>query len=254
MTLRALIVDDEAPARSGLKMLLQEHPDISVIGECGDGRSAVKAIRQLKPDVLFLDIRMPDLDGFTVLDTLGDTPLPATAFVTAYDEHALRAFEANAVDYLVKPFDPARLSQCVSRLRRFARRADAADRYAAARAEWERGRSGGRLENRIAVREGGKLRFVHPDDIRWLEARGNYIALHSGDGYSLVRGPLAEVLARLDPNRFLRISRFAAVNLDRVREARPLASGGYAVVLENGATIDASRRCATQITGRFKGA
>lgn len=135
MTLRALIVDDEAPARAGLRALLLEHGDIAVVGECGDGQSAVKAIRRLRPDLLFLDVRMPDLDGFTVLDTLGDTPMPATAFVTAYDEHALRAFEANAVDYLVKPFDPARLSRCVSRLRQFAGRGDAADRYAAARAD-----------------------------------------------------------------------------------------------------------------------
>ncbi len=252
MTLRALIVDDEAPARAGLKALLMEHGDLSVIGECGDGRSAVRAIRQLKPDVLFLDIRMPDLDGFTVLDALGDAPLPATAFVTAYDEHALRAFEANAVDYLVKPFDPARLSQCVARLRRFARRSDAADRYAAARADWERGREGATNEGRIPVRENGRLKFVDPDDIQWLETRGNYVALHTGKTHSLVRGPLSEVLTRLDPNHFLRISRFSAVNLDRVREATPLASGGYAVLLENGDSVDASRRYAAQITARFR--
>jgi len=251
--LRALIADDEAPARDGLRTLLLEHRDVSVIGECGDGRSAVAAVRDLKPAVLFLDIRMPDLDGFQVLEALRDGPLPATAFVTAYDGHALQAFEANAVDYLVKPFEPTRLSRCLSRLRRFVGRPHAVDRYTAARAAWER-REPAAHETRIPVRDGHRLHFVHPDDIHWLEARSNYVALHTAAGHSLVRGPLGELLQRLDPGRFLRVSRFAAVNLDRVAEARPLDSGGFAVRLENGHRVDVSRRYAPLLNARFRGA
>jgi len=253
VTVRALIADDEAPARAGLRKLLEER-DITVAGECADGRSAIAAIRAQQPDVLFLDIRMPDLDGFAVLEALAGEPLPATAFVTAYDNHALRAFEANAVDYLVKPFDPGRLDQCLMRLQRFIGRSGAADRYAAARAAWERGRAPGTPETRIPVRVGNRLHFVRPDEIQWMEARGNYVALHTGEDASLVRGPLADLLSRLDPTRFLRVSRFAAVNLDRVAEVRPSTSGGFTLLLHGGATIEASRRYAPRLNARFRGA
>ncbi|HVZ50144.1 MAG TPA: LytTR family DNA-binding domain-containing protein [Gemmatimonadales bacterium] len=248
--MRALIVDDEAPARNGLRLLLTARA-VEVVGECDSGRAAVDAIRRHRPDLLFLDIRMPDLDGFGVLAALEGEPLPATAFVTAFDSHALRAFEANAVDYLVKPFDLVRLDQCLARLTRFAGQAQAADRHAALRAAWQRLHpSAG--DHRIPVREGHRLRFVRPEEVHWLEARGNYVALHTGADAPLVRGPLGDLLARLDPTRFVRVSRFAAVNLDRVERAESV-SGGLVVQLQNGARAEVSRRHAPGFKRHFRG-
>ncbi len=241
--IRALIVDDEPAARRGLRRRLGAFPDLEVVGECEDGAAAVEAIPELAPDLVFLDIQMPGLDGFGVIEAVGLARMPAVVFVTAYDEFALRAFEVNAVDYLLKPIDGQRLQAAVERVRA---RTPASGPGAAARlaaALDELGRHGARRWcRRLAIRGAGRVRLVEVAEIDRIEAAGNYVQVHQGRTQHLLRETMAGLEGRLDPDQFVRVSRAAIVNIDRVRELQPMFNGDFVVLLKDGTEVAGSRR------------
>ena len=232
--IRALIVDDEPPARRRLRMLLQQERDVEIAGECGEASAAAVLVRELSPDVVFLDVRMPDGDGFELVDTLGVDRMPVTVFVTAYHEFALRAFDAAAIDYLLKPFDRERFAATMHRVRRAVTRTDvAAERAAdAAAAPY--------LE-RIAVRNGNRIRILHVDEIDHIAAEGNYVRLFTRERSFLERETLNALESRLDPRDFARVHRSAIVRIDRVREVEPLFHGEYVLILAGGAKVVSGR-------------
>jgi two-component system LytT family response regulator len=235
--LRSLIVDDERLARQKLRRLLEAEPAVEVVGECGNGLEAVAAIVRLHPDVVLLDIEMPGLNGFEVLRRVGIENTPHVIFVTAHDEFAIKAFELEALDYLLKPFDASRLHQAIARARR-ASSEDLPERLIALL---------GRLDardsslTRILVRSEGRMSFVRVDEIDWIQAADNYVRIHAGRESHLVRDTLASLEARLDPRRFMRVHRSAIVNLDRVHELRALFRGDYEVRLKGGASVPLGR-------------
>lgn len=236
--IRALIVDDEPLARSNVTVLLRKDPEIEIIGECGSGAEAIGEIRVAKPDLLFLDVQMPECDGFDVLEMLGhDLPI-AVIFVTAYDQYALRAFEAGALDYLLKPFDNARFELALTRAKQRIRDAS-------------HGESRPRRPERVVVKSSGEVCFVKISDIDWIEAADYYACLHVGTRSHLLRRSLSELEAELDPNRFCRVHRSGIVNLDRVRSLRLHEDGEYEVLLETGARVRLSRRYRKQLGERL---
>jgi two-component system LytT family response regulator len=209
-----------------LRDLLAGDPEVEVVGLCADGVEAVSAIRALAPDLVFLDVQMPESGGFDVVAEIGVDRMPVVVFVTAYDDYALRAFEAHALDYLLKPFDEARFRGALARAKAHVRAA--------------RG-SRPRLLERLIVKSGGRYVFVKAEEIDWVEAQGNYVRLHAGGASHLLRDSIGHLEGRLDPDRFLRIHRSTIVNLDRVREIAPLFHGEHAVVLEDGTRLTLSR-------------
>ncbi len=240
--IRVLIVDDEPIARRGVRHQLQGEADIEVIGECGDGAAAIDAITELAPDLVFLDIQMPEVGGFDVVEAIGVARMPAVIFVTAYDEHALRAFDVHAVDYVLKPIDRHRFRTAVERARR--RLADAPgqlDRRIAA-ALGQLGRPAHDYAKRLAIKGDGRVILVDVDEVDRLEAAGNYVEVHSGARHHLLRETMASLEARLDPARFVRVSRSSIVNAARVRELQPMFNGDFVVVLRDGTKVAGSRR------------
>ena len=238
--MRALIVDDEPLARKALLRMLNPDPSVLVIGECDDGGSAVAAIRQMQPDLVFLDVQMPEMDGFRVVETIGAEHMPVTIFVTAFDRYAIRAFDANAVDYLLKPFAADRLARAVARARERCRGRH--DKHTAMQLFSLLGsRYASDYAQRMAVAIGGKIVFVAVADIDWIEADGNYARLHAGRRVYDVRETLQALMEKLDPREFLRIHRSTIVNVLRVREVRPWFQGSHLVVLQNGEELRMSR-------------
>jgi two-component system LytT family response regulator len=239
--IRTLIVDDEPLARQRVRALLEGEPDVEVVGECGDGRRAAAAIAELKPDLVFLDVQMPHLDGFGVLDAVRADHLPAVVFVTAYDRYALRAFEVHALDYLLKPFDRERFHKALGRARAQLRRepgADVSRRLLALLEDVQGARKG--LE-RLVIKSGGRVCFVRTDEIDWVEAAGNYLRLHVGGEVHLLRETMNRLEARLDPARFLRIHRSTMVNIERIQELQPTFHGEHVVLLRDGTELTLSR-------------
>ena len=241
MKLRVLIVDDEPPARSLIATLLRQEPDVEVVGECENGRSAVAAIESLGPDLVFLDVQMPGLDGFGVLAELPSNRWPLFVFVTAYDQHAVRAFEIHALDYLLKPFEYDRLRQSVQRARgELTKTGDAAHQQRLlALLEDLMDRS--QNWDRLAVRDARRITFFKPEEIDWIEAEGNYLRLHAGKKSHLLRQTMQMAEARLASKKFLRISRSTLVNLERVREWQPLFHGDSLLTLEDGTRLTVTR-------------
>jgi two-component system, LytTR family, response regulator len=242
MKIRTLIVDDEALARDRLRQLLEHEPEIEIVGECADGRQAVKAIHRELPDLIFLDIRMPELDGFGVLAAIGAEAAPLIVFVTAYDQFALRAFDVHAVDYLLKPFDRERFQTALRRaLEQLKHREGGAieRRQSALLADLK---PAPRPAERLAVKSGGRVVFVKINDIDWIEAAHNYVELHAGKESHLLRETLNAIEARLAPEIFVRISRSVIVNVERIKELQPLFHGEYTVTLHNGTRLTLSRR------------
>ncbi|HEV2947431.1 MAG TPA: LytTR family transcriptional regulator DNA-binding domain-containing protein, partial [Gemmataceae bacterium] len=240
---RALIVDDEPLARQRLRTLLKGEADIEVVGECSDGHEAVAAVRELRPDLLFLDVQMPVLDGFGVLEALGPEQLPAVIFVTAYDLYAIRAFEVNALDYLLKPFDRDRFRKALSRAREQITKESSStsgEQLGALLEEVQTGRSGRPLE-RLVIKSGGRVFFLRAEEIDWIEAAGNYLRLHVGSDMHLLRDTMNNLEARLHPDKFLRIHRSTMVNLERVKELQPWFHGDYKVILLDGTELTLSR-------------
>jgi two-component system, LytTR family, response regulator len=232
--LKVVIVDDEPIAREGLRALLATDPDVEVVAEAGDGASAVEVIRRLRPDIVFLDVQMPDVDGFDVLRALAGEPLPAIVFVTAYDTYAVRAFEVHAVDYLLKPFHDERFAEALARAK--ARRGDSvADRLAKLLDERTP-----RL-TRVLVRTGGRVLFLRADEIDWIEAADYYVKLHVAGKVHMLRESMAALEARLDPAMFFRVHRSAIVNLERVRELQPFSKREHVLVLRDGTRLRLTR-------------
>jgi two-component system, LytTR family, response regulator len=223
--IRALIVDDEPLARANLKVLLQGDAEVVVVGECGSGSEGLETIRELDPDVVFLDVQMPECDGFDVLELLGGDAPPAVVFVTAYDQYALRAFEAGALDYLLKPFDNARFERTLARVK-----------------ERVQGRRGPEVVERITVKSSGSVLFVKPAEIDWIEAADYYACLHVGAKSHLLRRSLSELEHDLKGARFCRVHRSAIVNLERVKGLLVNEGGEHEVLLETGARLRLSRR------------
>ena len=239
--IRALLVDDEPLARSNLKFLLRQDPAIESIAEAGSGAEAVAEIRSTRPDLVFLDVQMPECGGFDVLEILkADGALPVIVFVTAYDEYALRAFDAGALDYLLKPFDDSRFALALQR---------AKERLAAR----EPAPAGGRTDvPRLTVRSAGHEVYVPIPDIDWVEAADYYVCLHVGPKSHLLRRSMADLERDLDPHIFCRIHRSTIVNLRRVRALEVDSAGEYAVILEGGQTLRLSRRFRKDLQARMR--
>ncbi len=234
---RVLIVDDEPLARQLLRVLLACDPEVTVVGECS-GAAAVDEVARTRPDLLFLDVHMPEVDGFELLDRLGLERAPVVVFVTAYADHALRAFEVHAIDYLLKPIDDARFAQALTRAKQQprARRGGAIDERLGA---WFRERS--RYARRFLVRTRDKTIVVGADEIDWIEAADYYVSIHAGGRTHLLRETMNQLEQRLDPERFFRAHRSAIVNIERVREIHPLFRGDCSLLLADGTQVRLSR-------------
>ncbi|HUP02581.1 MAG TPA: LytTR family DNA-binding domain-containing protein [Bryobacteraceae bacterium] len=230
--LSAVIVDDEELARGYLRELLREHPEIRIAAECANGFEAVKAIAESSPDLLFLDVQMPKLDGFEVLELI--EPGPAVIFTTAYDQYAIRAFDAQAADYLLKPFDSQRFERALERAKlRLGQRQPAIDAAAA--------RESGQRPERIVVKDGARVHVIPLDKLDYAEAQDDYVALHSGGKQYLKQQPIAALEASLDPARFVRIHRSYLVNLERVARIEPYGKDSRLAILADGARLPVSR-------------
>src|SRR6266568_3185816 len=241
MILRALVIDDEPLARKALLRLLKKEPGITVIGQCDDGESAVDTIRRTRPDLVFLEVQMPEMDGFRVLETIGVEQMPVTIFVTAFDRYALNAFDANAVDYLLKPFAADRLSRALARARD--RCLGRQDKDAAQRlfTLLDHTRSQADYAQRLTVSVRGRILFVPVADIDWIEAEGNYARLHVSRRVHDVRETLQSLMEKLDPRDFIRIHRSTIVNQHRIREVQPWFQGSHIVLLQSGEELRMSR-------------
>jgi two-component system LytT family response regulator len=242
MKIKALIVDDEPLARERLREMLGRETDIYHIAEAADGDEAVHMARELKPDLMFLDVQMPKRDGFSVLKALEGGRMPVVIFTTAFDQHALAAFDAHAVDYVLKPFKASRLHEAVQRAREMlaGRGAqEAVNRLLKLIAERE-GEAAPRM-TRIPIRTEARTIFVKIEEVDWIEAAGNYMVIHTGEANHILRETMATLEQQLPADKFLRVNRSTIVNLDRVRELQPLAAGEYAVRLKNGAAITMTR-------------
>jgi two-component system LytT family response regulator len=238
----ALIVDDEPLARKFVRRMLEKHRSVEVVGECGNGKEAVAAIRGKKPGLIFLDVQMPEMDGFTTLEILGAECLPQIIFVTAYEQYAIRAFEIYALDYLLKPFDQPRFDKALNRV--FEKSADRRQ------TQTEQRQIAALLENvarkshyleRLVVKTGGRIIFLKTTEIVWIQADDKYAHLHTANKSHLVRQTLGALEAQLDPQKFIRIHRSAIVNVDSVKELQPMFTGEHTVIMENGTKLTLSR-------------
>jgi two-component system LytT family response regulator len=238
MKLRAIIVDDERMARTRLRRLLEKDPEVQIAAECEDGSQAVKAVRTEAPDLMLLDIQMPGMNGFAVLEALGPERMPEVVFVTAYDEHAIRAFEEHALDYLMKPVSPERFAKMLARVRaRLAqtrRGQESVFEMLALRKEASRGL-------RLMVKNGERTMFISPEEVDWAEAAGNYAILHLGNQTHILRQTMSTLEAQLPAEMFWRVSRFAILNLRRVKELQSLSAGEHVAILTDGQRVAISR-------------
>ena len=239
--IRTVVADDQPMARERLTALLAQQPDVDVVATCASGAEAVSAIKAHRPDLVFLDMQMPELDGFGVIDAVGVDRMPPVVFVTAYDAFALRAFEVHALDYLLKPFGRDRFEQALDRARRHLERQRAGELATRLMALVEDVRPAGGRPDRLMVRSGARVVFVDADQIEWVEAEGNYVRLHAGSESHLVRDTMQSMERRLGPARFARIHRSRIVNLSRVRELRLVANGEYEAVLHAGVRLGVGR-------------
>ncbi len=250
--IRTLIVDDEPLARDRIKRLLRDEDEVHVIGECGNGADAIKVITAQSPDLVFLDIQMPEKNGFEVIKSLNSKKLPTIIFVTAYDQYALQAFDVHAIDYLLKPFNRERIKRAVAHAREHIeskRIGNLDERLNSLIADL---RGGKKYLERMVVKAVGRVFFLKIDEIDWIEAAGNYVKLHVGRDGHMVRETMNGIEAKLDPSKFLRIHRSTVVNIDRIKELHPMFSGDYAVILRNGTELALSRNYRERFTELFE--
>jgi two-component system LytT family response regulator len=240
-TIRVVIVDDEELARDRLDSLLSAHPDIDVVGMCADGTSAIETIERTQPDLVFLDVQMPDMTGFEVVENIDPDKLPAVVFVTAHDAHALQAFEVHALDFLLKPFDEARFVKTLERARAQLTRDDGSAINSHLMSLIEELRGERKYPERLIVKSGGRVFFVRSDEIDWVEASGNYVKIHTRNEAYLLRESMKNMEAKLDPKTFVRIHRSAIVNIDSIKELEPWFHGEYIVIMRDGTRLTASR-------------
>lgn len=246
--IRTLIIDDEPLARRNIRLLLEKDPQIEILEECRNGREAVKAINTLAPDLIFLDIQMPEMDGFDVLERVGPERIHAIIFVTAFDQYALKAFDVHALDYLLKPFDDERFAHALERAKSQieAREIDRVSKRLLALLEEREGERNASKQQqsyltRLMIKISGRVVLLKVDEIDFIEADGNYARLHVGSKAHLLRERMHDLEARLDPAKFVRIHRSVIVNLDRIKEMHPHFNGDYVVVLEDGRELKLSR-------------
>ena len=251
-TLRVLIVDDEPLARRGIRnQLHQQSTSIDIVGECSNGKEAVDAIRALCPDLVFLDIQMPELGGFEVVKAIGVEEMPEVIFVTAYDKYALEAFEVHALDYLLKPIDPERFSHAFHRAARelqrddFHKKLDAVLRQlnTSEKTQWR---------ERFLIKEAGRIFFVNVDEVSWIDSAGNYIRLHIGSRTRMLRATLDATAGELDPHRFVRIRRSTLVNVDAIKEFHTMSKSTYRIVLHDGTELTSSRNYRANLDELFR--
>ena len=247
MKIRALVVDDEPLARQRIRLLAHDEPDLELIGECASGKDALAAIERDPPDLIFLDVQMPEMDGFEVLQNLPRERLPVVVFTTAYDKHAVRAFEAHALDYLLKPFQPERFKAAVARAREHLanQQASSAARglldLLAARQGLPAAPAATNFLTRLTIKTDDKMVVIKTADIDSIESAGNYVAVTIGKESHILRETLNALAAQLDPEKFLRVSRSAIVNLDRVKELQPMFKGEHIILLQNGKRLAMTR-------------
>jgi two-component system LytT family response regulator len=255
--IRTLIVDDEPLARRNLRVLLERDPQIEILDECRNGREAVKAINTLSPDLIFLDIQMPEMDGFDVLEHVGPEHIQGIIFVTAFDQYALKAFDVHALDYLLKPFDDERFAHALRRakaqiaaheINRLSKRLLAL----LEERESERKVDQKGYLTRLMIKDAGRMTLLKVDDIDFIEADGNYAKLHAGRKAHLLREKMNDLEGRLDPAKFVRIHRSIIVNLERIKEMHPHFNGDYIVVLDNGRQLRMSRTRREHLEARLK--
>jgi two-component system LytT family response regulator len=245
--LRAIVVDDEPLARERLRTFLSNEPGVTVIGECQNGDEAIIAVRRDKPDLLFLDVQMPGMNGFEVLQKLNGSAPHAVIFTTAHDQYAVQAFEVHAVDYLLKPFDRERLRLALERARTRAATTKPDDLQTKLAAMLEDLKAGARQPERIPVKSNGKVTFVRIPEIDWIASADNYVELHVGNHSHLIRETMNSIATRLPTEQFVRVSRTSIVNLSRVKELQPLFHGEYTITLTTGARVTLSRSYRDQL-------
>jgi two-component system LytT family response regulator len=241
MSIRALVVDDEPLARRAIRRFLGKNSGVDIVGECGDGESALRAIRERKPDLVFLDVQMPEMDGFQVLSEIGANEMPVTIFVTAYDRYALRAFDANAIDYLLKPIGKERFERALTRAQHRIAGQFNCDEVHRIISSLEQLAVARIYPDRLSIPKNGRLLFVATKDIDWIEAEGNYVRLHIGNRDYEFRETLAALEEKLSPSEFLRIHRSTIVNIHRIKEIQAWFHGHHRVLLENGTELRMSR-------------
>jgi two-component system LytT family response regulator len=239
--IRVLIVDDESLARDMIREMLEEDRDVEIVGECLNGEEAAAAIEALAPDLLFLDVQMPEASGFEVLENLKNGSMPHVIFVTAYDQYAVRAFEVHALDYLLKPFDRERFEASWHRAKEqiLKEKNDRLDQRILTLLEELK--AGSKYLERLVIKANGRVFFLDAGDIDWIEAEGNYVSVHSGVKSHLLRETISSLEAQLDPKKFRRIHRSAIVQLDKIKELQPWFHGEYRIVLHSGAELMLSR-------------
>jgi two-component system, LytTR family, response regulator len=243
MTLRVAIVDDEPLAREGVALNLRGEADVEIVALCADGTEAVKAIRELTPDLVFLDVRMPGLSGFDVIETIGVERMPAVIFLTAYEQHALDAFRVNAIDYLLKPLDPAKLAAALVRARRDIKEQNLVRRANELVSLLDRlSPHSANRQGRILVRAGANVHILKPEEIIWVEAEGDYVTLHTAEQSFLLSDSLRNMEVRLGPHGFRQIHRSCLVSMPRIRKLLANENGDYQAVLDNGTQLKVGRR------------
>jgi len=246
MKIRTIIVDDEPLARERLRKLLAQETDIELVAECSDGREAIKAIKKESPDLVFLDVQMPEVNGFGVIAALQSGAMPMIVFVTAYDKFALQAFEVHALDYLLKPFDRERFQKALERARGQLQKRPSHDLHARLSSllddvQVAKEKAEPKYLDRLAVKTEGRVVLLKTDDVDWIEAADNYVGLHIGNESHLHRETMSALETKLSPEKFLRISRSTMVNVERIKELQPLFHGDYVVILRNGTKLTLSR-------------
>jgi two-component system LytT family response regulator len=241
--IRALVVDDEPLARRRICKMLARDGEVETVGECADAYEALAAVEEHAPDLIFLDVQMPELDGFDVLERLGARPRPLVIFVTAYDSYALRAFEVSAVDYLLKPFDRKRFAKALERAKSRLASERGGELTARTLALLEELKAQTHHLTRLMIKSGGRAFFLKVEEVDWVEAEGKYVRLHVGRESHLVREAIGSLEAQLDPKKFLRVHRSTIVNVDRVRELQPWFHQDYKIILHDGTELTLSRSC-----------
>lgn len=252
MKIKVLIVDDEPIARDRVRRMLREESDIEIIGECGNGAEAVAFIDESAPDLIFLDIQMPEMNGFETLRSIAAEKVPAIIFVTAYDQYAIQAFDVHALDYLLKPFNQERFRRAVSRAREQIEKLQTGkidERLASLLADLKGGK---KYLERLVIKSVGRVFFLRTDEVDWIEAAGNYAKLHVGREAHLIRETMNGLEAKLNPDKFLRIHRSTLVNIDCIKELHPLFSGDYTVMLKNSVELTLSRNYRDRLLELFE--
>jgi two-component system LytT family response regulator len=245
--IRVLIVDDEPLARKRLRALLKDDAEIVIVGECANGAETISASRELAPDLIFLDVQMPGIDGMEVSETLGERESPLFVFVTAYEQYAVRAFDAQAVDYLLKPFDRARFTRALRRAKERLRERDRDDMNRRILGLLSEIKDKPQYLDRLVIKNNDRVFVLKTDEIDWIEAEGNYVRIHFGKQSSLMRETLSRLAAQLDPRKFPRIHRSRLVNIDRIQELQPWSHRDWRIILRGGAELRLSRNYRDQL-------